>query len=360
MKVAVLGAGGIGLGMTAFLANAGHQVKLWSPSGAGTASFRAGAKLIASGVVTASFTPSVATSAADATKDVEVAIIAVPGNGHRPVIDAIAPHLSAGQMVIISSHCSLSALYLSQRLAARRIAVPIAAWATTVVAGRRGGDAVNVGTLRKELDVATVPSSASATGLAACRALFGERFRAREDLLAISLSNLNPPVHMANALCNLTRMERGEAWANYDCMTEAVGRLIEALDRERLALAATFGLTVRSIQDHMHLSFDVPRGSVGEMARIVHARRGGPPGPTTLEHRYVTEDAPFGLVPLVAIARAAGVKTPLHDAGIALFSALYGRDFTHENDLLPALGIADLTAAQLHALARDGFPIAPP
>jgi opine dehydrogenase len=355
MEVAVLGAGGIGLGMTAFVAEAGHQPRLWSPSGAGTASFRTGAKLVASGLVTASFTPKVAQSAADAVAGAEAAIIAVPGNGHRTVIDAIVPHLSGGQTVIISSHCSLSALYLSQRLAARGVASPIAAWATTVVAGRRTGDAVNVGTLRKELDVATVPASATAAGLAVCRALFGERFRARDDLLAISLSNLNPPVHMANALCNLTRMERGEAWANYDCMTDAVGRLIEALDRERLSLAAAFGLTVRSIQDHMHLSFDLPRGSVGEMARIVHARRGGPPGPTSLEHRYVTEDVPFGLVPLVAIARAAGVATPLHDAGIALFSALYGRDFARENDLLPALGIADLPAPQLHALARDGY-----
>jgi len=31
-------------------------------------------------------------------------------------------HLAAGQIVIISSHCSLSALYLSQRLAARKVA----------------------------------------------------------------------------------------------------------------------------------------------------------------------------------------------------------------------------------------------
>jgi opine dehydrogenase len=312
---------------------------------------------VVDGILKGEFHPTAATSANEAIAGAAVVLIAVPGNGHRAVIDAIAPHLAAGQVVVISSHCSLSALYLSQRLAARAIACPIAAWATTVVTGRRKAPgAVNMTTLRKEVDVATVPAGASAGALEACRALFGDRFKRRDDLLAVSLSNLNPPVHMANSLCNLTRMERGEAWANYGCMTDAVGRLIEALDRERLALAASFGLTVRSIQDHMHLSFDLPRGTVGEMAREQDKRRGGmPPGPTTLDHRYVTEDVPFGLVPLIAIARAARVAVPLHESGVALLDAIYGRDFAAENDLLPALGLERLSAAQLHALARDGF-----
>jgi opine dehydrogenase len=34
----------------------------------------------------------------------------------------------------------------------------------------------------------------------------------RDDLLAIAVSNLNPQNHMGIALCNLTRMERGESW----------------------------------------------------------------------------------------------------------------------------------------------------
>ena len=357
MSVTILGAGGIGLSMAAVLLERGHAVKMWTPSGETTAPFRAGKPLVVDGILKGEFHPTAATSAQDAVAGAEVVLLAVPGNGHRAVIDAIAPHLSAGQVVVISSHCSLSALYLSQRLAARAIACPIAAWATTVVTGRRKAPgAVNMTTLRKEVDVATVPAGASAGAFEACRALFGDRFKLRDDLLAVSLSNLNPPVHMANSLCNLTRMERGEAWANYGCMTDAVGRLIEALDRERLALAASFGLTVRSIQDHMHLSFDLPRGTVGEMAREQDKRRGGmPPGPTTLDHRYVTEDVPFGLVPLIAIARAAQVPVPLHESGVALLRALYGRDFAAENDLLPALGIETLSAAQLHALARDGF-----
>jgi opine dehydrogenase len=357
MNVTIIGAGGIGLSMAAVLLDRGHAVRMWTPSGVGVAPFKAGRPLTVDGIMTGSFQPTAADSAAQAVAGAAVVLVAVPGNGHRAVIDAIAPHLAAGQIVVISSHCSFSALYLSQKLAARGVSCPIAAWASTVTTGRRKAPgAVNMSTLRKQLDVATVPAADPGPALDACRALFGERFKPAQDLMAVSLSNLNPPVHMANSLCNLTRMERGEAWSNYGCMTDAVGRLVEALDRERIALAAAFGLTVRTVQDHMHLSFDLPRGTVGDMAREQDKRRGGlPPGPTTLDHRYVTEDVPFGLVPLIAIARAARVPVPLHDAGVALFGALYGRDFAAENDLLPALGIERMAAPALHAFARDGF-----
>ncbi len=356
MKIAVLGAGAIGLGTTAALIERGHAVRLWSPSGAGTAFLAEGQDLVAEGAITGRFAPERAASPREAIVGADVALIAVPGNGHRTVIDAACDHLVSGQTVIISSHCSLSALYLSRRLAEKRLACPIVAWATTVTTGRRvPPNGVAIATLRKEVDLAAIPARDSPAALATCRALLGDRFRVRDDLLAIALSNLNPPSHMANALCNLTRMEKGERWANYDCITESVGRLIEALDRERLAVAAAYGLKVRSVHEHMQLSFDLPQGSMAEMARVLHARRGGPPGPATLDHRYVTEDVPFGLVPLIAIARAAAVPVPLHEAGVALFTALYGRDFAAENDLLPALGVGGMSARALHAVARDGF-----
>ena len=45
------------------------------------------------------------------------------------------------------------------------------------------------------------------------------------------------------------------------------------------------------------------------------------------------------------------VEMPLHEAGIAMFSALYGHDFRSENDLLPALGLDGLS---ISAAARSG------
>ena len=112
-------------------------------------------------------------------------------------------------------------------------------------------------TVRKKVDIATVPHSRSAEGLALCEKLFGDRFVDRGNLMAIAVSNLNPQNHMGIALCNLTRMERGETWSQGQNVTPKVGRLLEELDQERLAIAAALGLDVRTIFQHFHLV--VPR-----------------------------------------------------------------------------------------------------
>ncbi len=332
MRVAVIGAGAIGLGMAALLCRDGHAVALWSPSGCAET-------VDATGVVEGQWRPEVAADCAALLDGAAAVVIAVPGYGHRAVIDACAPHLCSGQTVIVSSHMSFSALYLRARCAAHGSAPPIVAWGTTVVTGRKAGPGVvRVNHIRSRVDLAVLPAAGSAAGLALCAALFGDRFVDRGSPVAIALSNLNPQNHMAIALCNLTRMENGESWKQYANTTEAVGRLMQRLDEERLAVAAALGVQVRTLAEHFRLSFGAEGETMGQMAASLAGRDGDPSGPVTLDSRYVTEDVPFGLWPTVCLAGVAGVPVPLHTAGVDVFSALYGRDFRAENDILPALG----------------------
>jgi opine dehydrogenase len=355
MRVAIIGAGGIGRGYAACLTQAGHQPVFWSPSGAALADFAGGEPLVATGKIEGALPVSVAGSCAEALAGAGAVIVTVQANGFRTVLDELGQHLQAGQVVIISAHCSFAALHLHRLLASRGVELPIAAWATTALTARKSGPrSVHISGIRAKLDVATLPARLAPEGLATCRALFGDRFEPRDDLLAIMLSNLNPPAHMANMLGNLTRAEKGEDWPNYGSITQGVGRIVDGMDTERLALAAAFGLSVRSVQDHYVLSFGVEPGPVGEMAAAVYAKRPELLGPKTLKTRFITEDVPFGLVPLELLGRITGVQLPLHQAGIALFDAICDRDFRAENDLLPALDLGSLQPAELHRLLRDG------
>ena len=357
LSVGIAGAGAIAYGAAAFLEDAGHKASLWSPSGARTRRMAAGEPLVASGAVEGRFYPRIATSAADLVEGAEVILVALPGYGHKAVFDAIAPHLRAGHRVLISSHASLGALYLSRLLAERGLVLPIVAWGTTITSGRQPSPVeAQVNTVRSKVDICTLPESMSAEGLACCRALFGDRFVERDGLLAITLSNLNPQNHMGIALCNMTRMERGEAWDQGLNVTPNVGRLLEALDRERLAICDALGLSVRTIFEHFHLSFHVPLDSVSAMNQEMHRQARGGTGPATADSRYVTEDAPYGLLMTVKLGELAGRPAPLHRAGIEIFSALYGRDFFSENQLLEALALDALSLEELKRLARDGYP----
>lgn len=358
-KVGIVGAGSIAFGAAAYLEKAGHRATLWSPSGERTKRLASGEALIASGALEGTFHPAVAKSAQQLVEANDVLMIALPGYGHKAVMDAIAPYIREGQSVLISSHASFGALYLNRLLAERGVVVPIVAWGTTVTTGRQPSLVeAQVNTVRSKVDVATLPESMNAEGLAVCQKIFGDRFVQRDGLLAIALSNLNPQNHMGIALCNMTRMEHGEIWPQGLNVTPHVGRLLEELDRERIAIAEALGLKVRDIFEHFHLSFHVPKDSVSAMNQEMHREGRGGTGPATADSRYVTEDVPFGLLMTVKLGELTGRPAVLHDAGVRIFSAMYGRDFAAENTLLDAIGMSDLSLERLRKLARDGFEIA--
>jgi opine dehydrogenase len=359
VAVGIAGAGAIAFGAAAFLESAGHRPILWSPSGEGTKRLAAGEKLVARGTIEGSFQPGVGLSAKDLADRSDVLMIALPAYGHKSVMDAVAPHIRSDQTVLISSHASFGALYLSRLLAKRGIVVPIVAWGTTVTTGRRPSAVeASVNTVRSKVDICTVPAARSAEGHAVCRKLFGDRFVTREGLLAIALSNLNPQNHLGIALCNMTRMEHGESWGQGLNVTPNVGRLLEALDRERLAIAEALGLSVRTIFEHFHLSFHVPVDNVSNMNQQMHREGRGGLGPATADSRYVTEDVPYGLLATVKLGALTGRPAKLHRAGIEIFSALYGRDFFSENQLLGALDLDSMSLDQLKMLSRDGYAAA--
>jgi len=356
VKIGIAGAGSIAFGTAALLAENGHDPMLWSPSGDGTAELSSGVQLTATGAISCQLTPRVAHSAEELCANNDVLVVALPGYGHKTVMDALVPHIRKNQHVIISSHASLGALYLSQRLAERGISVPITAWGTTAVTGRKkSGTEVQVNTVRKLVDACTIPEHATDEGLAVCKHLFGDRFQLRDGLLAISLSNLNPQNHMGIALGNMTRMEHGETWSQGQNVTPNIGRLLEELDQERLAIAKVLGLEVRTIFEHFHLSFHVPVASISEMNQQMHQLGNGGTGPATADSRYVTEDVPYGLGLTVVLGELAGQPAKLHDAGIRIFSAMYGRDFMAENELLNALNLSRFTLEDLTRAARTGL-----
>ena len=355
VNVGLAGAGSVAFCTAALLCQNGHRPMLWSPSGERTVELAAGKALVANSAVVGEFHLQVAFSAKQLAADNDILLLVLPGYGHKVVFDALIPHIQSHHSIIISSHASLGALYLVRELAKRDVSVPIIAWGTTIATGRQQGlSSVLVNTVRAQVDFCTLPASENASSLKLCQALFGDRFVLRDGLLAITLSNLNPQNHMGIALGNITRMERGEQWSQGQNVTPTIGALLEALDDERLAIAKALGLSVRTIFEHFHLSFHVPVASISEMNLRMHEQGNGGTGPATVNSRYVTEDVPYGLVVTAALGKLVGKPAHLHESGIALFSAMYKRNFAAENDLLAALELENIALDELQRAAISG------
>ncbi|WHZ38068.1 NAD/NADP octopine/nopaline dehydrogenase family protein [Sagittula sp. MA-2] len=329
MKATVVGGGPVGLTYCALLKQAGHDVRLWSQSrsGSGVEHF--------TGEIEGDHRIEQVAGAEEAAAFAEVLVMARCAQGNRAALDALVPHLRPEQVVIFSAELSYASVYLRAALAAAGRSVRTVSWSTTVPTAQRNDGGIRVGTLRDTVDMASAGFEDAEEATALCVTLFGPRFRYVGDVLRIGLSNLNPQIHLANAIANLTRIERGESWENYECITPAVGRLIEDLDTERLALAESYGFEVRSVHDHYLMTFPgLTPGTVSEMAGQVFRRAPGTLGPRSLDTRYIWEDVPFGLVPLCALARAKGAPMELHEAGIRLLAGYLGADFRAKNDML--------------------------
>jgi len=356
MRVGIIGTGAIGLGSLALLLSFGHkQIFLWSVSGMGTHAFKKKKLLISHGKVEGEFSPSVVKSAEELALKSDIIKLAVPAYAHKIIIDIISPFIESRHVIIISSHASFSGLYLSNKLSVRKVNPLVIVWGTTILTGNKtGSTSVNISSIRKKVDIATVPQGRINEGLKVCRNLFGDRFTEREGLLAIALSNLNPQNHLGIALCNLTRIERGEIWEQTTNITPSVACLLEELDRERLVIADALGLKVRNIFEHFSLSFNVPIGSVSNMINSMIENGHEVTGPASLDTRYVIEDVPYGLVPTVWLGKLTGCPAKLHEAGVILFNALYERDFFSENKLMPAINMESLSLNELKIISFNG------
>lgn len=331
MKVAILGGGAIGITYAAMLAQSGHDIVLWSETAAPLND-----TIYVEGAFSFSGYINQDPDLRKAVQYADVLICARGARGTQDLIDKLVPLTRSGQTLIFSAELSMCSAYADQMLERAGKQIPIISWSTTIATARRiAVDRISCGTVRDRIDYAVTSARNPDDSQAVLTGLFNTEFRELPNALAVALSNLNPPIHLANALANLTRIEKGENWENYAGITPSVGRVIEALDVERLALAAHFGLSVRTVFEHYMSTFPgITRGPVTAMACQVSSEGPPVPGPRSLDTRYLTEDIPFGLVPLVHIADLVGVDMPLHKAGIRLASVYAGRDFGAENRML--------------------------
>ena len=78
-------------------------------------------------------------------------------------------------------------------------------------------------------------------------------------------------------------------------------------------------------------------------------------GPDDIFNRYLTEDAPFGLVPWSSIAKLVGVSTPTIDGIVNIYSIVHEKDWWSEGRTLEKLGLSELSLKQIKEYVRTGI-----
>lgn len=355
MKIAILGSGNGGCAVAFDCAAHGHNVSLFDfeQFSENIKAVQDNGGIYCEGVLEGFH--SVAYSGHDiekAMEDADIIYIVGPAYSTKPFAEASKPYLKHGQIVIVCpSSCGGSIEFKNGAgLEHRDEEIIVAETSTLPYAVRllEPGKLRIFNKLKSGVFLAAVPAQNTNYVLEQVRDVYPAMIAAK-NILQTSLQNGNPVIHPAVTLMNVALIERANCDFEFyqEGVTPAVGRLMEGIDKERIAIGEKLGVNVIPdpelgvIQGYMteatyDTGFNTAPGFQGVKAQ------------TDLDCRYFNEDVGYGLVFLQKLAEQIGVETPIISAVITTTSLLMARDYLGEAmRTMTTLGLSNYTAEEL-------------
>lgn len=299
----------------------------------------------------------VTTDAAEAVDGAGVIMVVVPATAHRTVARRLAPHLRDGQVVVLNPGRTGGAFEFEHTLrrAGCVAAVTVAEAQTFLFASRVTGPArVTIYGIKRRVPVAALPATRTVELVEILHRAFPQ-FVPAPNVLATSFDNIGAIFHPGPTLLNAARIETTGGDFDYyqEGISPSVAAVIEQLDAERLRIARAFGVRGTPAREWLRLAYGCEGATLYEAIQNNPGYR-GIKAPSTLRHRYLTEDVPASLVPLAAFARLAGVAVPTCEMLIQLAERVLGRDFTASGRTLERMGLAGQRVEAIVARATEG------
>ena len=363
--VAILGAGNGGCAAAADLGSRGYRVRLYNRSSERLVGIVERGGLEKLGAAGEGFVeiPVVTTDLSKAVGGADLVMLSVPISTHPFFAQGLAPLLQPDQVLFLNPGHMGGGLFMAHELhrLTGRTDVRICETSTLTYGCRmRGPGTVNIMATMTNLPFAAFPGRNQQELYDLIAPLYPDIVQA-SHVLETGFMDINAVEHPPQIICNAGWLEhtKGDYLFYYEGTTPGVARVIEALDAERMAIAAAAGIPTRPFVEMFH-AMGYTSAHAAEVGSAYVALQESEPnrwvkGPPTLDHRYINEDVGWGLVPWSEMGRSFGVQTPTMDALIVLGGVLNGRDYRAEGLTLERLGLAGVRPEDLDAYLREGI-----
>ncbi len=357
----VIGAGNGGKTMAAHLALMGFPVTLYNrtPENVAAIKTRGGIELESHEGGPHGFgrLALVTSDMGEALERAKVIMVVVPATGHADIARVAAPHLRDGQIVVLNPGRTGGALEFVKVLNDNgcQADVTVAEAETLIYASRSDGPAqARIFRIKDAVPLAALPATRTQRVLEALTTAY-PRFIDGTSVLHTSLNNMGAIFHPALTLFNAGRIEStgGEFQFYIDGVTPSVARILEALDRERVTVAAALGIRARTGLEWLRMAYDANGATLHE---AIHNQPGyrGIKAPPTLNHRYITEDVPMSLVPIAALGQRYGVRVRGMDSIVRQACIIHQTDYWRRGRTLDKLGITQLNVDEVMRYVMEG------
>ena len=360
---AVIGAGLGGCALVASMALRGYRMRLHDLDAGRLVAIRDRGGIEVTGLFQGfAAVERVTSELAPAVDGADVIIVCTGSTKHAEVARLLAPLLQNGQTILLVQGGTGGSLVIRNELRRARCgaAVDVAEMDNYPFSLAWPRPTSMDFTIQKEfLQIGALPAARATVVLDRLRAAFPQAVAA-PNTLSTGLNNANAILHVVNMVCNVGRLESmGNGFRFYaEGYTSSAVRALESVSAERLALARAFGVSLPGIHEWLRRTYGLGGDTLAETFQRLTYELTGPyqwtPTPKSMEHKYVMEDVPGGLVAMSALGDAAGVATPVIDGLVALSSSMLGRDLEAEGRTLTYLGLAGKSVDQIKRIFAEG------
>jgi len=342
MRFAIIGAGNAGKATAVYLKDLQQEVSLYCRSEEQAAALNADG-ISATGAVNGHFYVQASTDIAQTVKDAQVILVQTTATGHAPVATALREHLQPGQIILIFNGIWGAAEF------------------ATILDGSGVADSISICETNAQLFLCSSPSSCSVhiksiknTIAVACtdvkktehavhvlNSVFPQ-FTAGSNVIDTSLNGSNPVIHGPISLFNITRLENGEEYTLFGtALPLKTVEYIEKVDAERCAVIKALGVSPIPVLDILNGFWPEKRATLYSALKENKAYSVSL-GPKTIDHRYLNEDIPYGLVPISRLGKKTGVETPYLDTLIRTLGYYLQRDYLAEGPDVESMDLSKL------------------
>ena len=209
---------------------------------------------------------------------------------------------------------------------------------------------------KKGLRIAALPSKYNHKVMESIKQVYPEVLPGA-NIIETGLSNPNSIMHTPIMVLNAGLIDRtkGNFLFYHEGVTPCIAKVIEAIDYERLTIGNAFKTKMRSLYEQ-DMEWYGYQGAVGENIYetcVNNSIYQWSKAPDTFQHRYLTEDIPYGLAALEDLGHKAGVLTPLTTSMINLAQILVGKDLRKDRRSLEKLGLSQKNIDEIIKFIND-------
>lgn len=288
-----------------------------------------------------------------AMQQTDIIMVTTTGTAHKNVAKSIAPFIKDGQIIMIFPGYwgALEFRNVFKELNVNK-EVYIAETESLIYTTRaiKPGH-VKIRKIKENLEFSTLPSKHGNTVKKSLQNVYPQLILA-DTVLTTTLNNCNPIFHVPITLFNAGRIESDNEFFFYpEGGTKSIVQVMEKLDKERLKIGEKLKINLSSCNELLKRFYQVDESNLYDNLQNNPAYQTGK-APNTLDYRYIYEDIPYGLNPMLELGESLGVEMKTTETLIKMACLIKDEDLQDGALGLKDLGLQDLSAQEISILLK--------